>query len=541
MGQIYLAYRRDDTAAISGRIADRLRTRFGAEAVLKDVNEAQTGGGVSAALRQCSALVIVIGPRWLSGTLTEPNNQTYAEIVTALDRGMPIIPALVHGATPPDVRLLPAALAPFVTRGSITLGPEATFDRDMQALIAVLQRAAPPQGYRAPERSGSAREPALPGAAGAQARLARLARRTLLVALVLAMVIGAVGGGSLLLARRLPSTLPQSFSIPSGVQLLDIANPPGSGDVWAVGGARESGDSCVLLHESGGVWSTVQCPLHVELDSISFVNDGDGWAVGTNAEGHGCGLLHFHYGSWTAVACPKGINFGFNPPVLRMNSHDDGWIVGGSTRFESSTVLHYRNGTWKVYPTNTTDQFSSFTKLAVSKQSGFWDCSVPDFFNAVSGRWVDVLVNLGLALGATFTCKSLDFTPSGVGWAVGSVQLTIGATPRAYILEYQHGVWSAYPQQPSVGPLTLVRAGLFGEVWAAGGASPSDVGSVAGGLIMRYNGLTWNTVGDPIDGQIYGITDVPNGDAWAVGDDGRGTALLWYHGGYWRIFRATAN
>ena len=49
------------------------------------------------------------------------------------------------------------------------------------------------------------------------------------------------------------------------------------------------------------------------------------------------------------------------------------------------------------------------------------------------------------------------------------------------------------------------------------------------------------SVGDPIDGQIHGIADVPNGDAWAVGDDGRGAALLWYHGGYWRIFRATAK
>jgi hypothetical protein len=541
MGQIYLAYRRDDAAAISGRIADRLRARFGAEAVLKDVNEAQTAGGVAAALRQCSALVVVIGPRWLSGALAQPNSQNYAEIVTALNRGIPIIPTLVHGATLPDFRLLPVALAPFVTRGSTTLGPEATFDRDMQALFEVLRRAAPGQGYRAPERRGSARQPALPGALGAQVHLARLAGRALLVALVLATVIGAVGGGSLLLARRLPSSTLYSFTIPSGVQLLDIANPPGSGDLWAVGGARETGDSCVLLHEAGGVWSTVHCPLHVELDSVSFVNDGDGWAVGTGAQGHGCGLLHFHDGSWTTVACPKGINFGYNPPAVRMNSHDDGWIVGGSSKFEGSTVLHYLNGTWKIYPTDTTDQLSLFTNLAVSKQSGFWGWSSSDFFNAVSGSWVDVLSDLGLALDATFTCNSLDFTPDGVGWAVGSVQLTIGATPRAHILEYQHGVWSAYPEQPSVGPLTLVRAGLFGEVWVAGGASQSDNVSTGGGLIMRYDGRKWKSVGDPIDGQIHGIADVPNGDAWAVGDDGRGAALLWYHGGYWRIFRATAN
>ena len=371
------------------------------------------------------------------------------------------------------------------------------------------------------------------------------ARRFLLIitlfTLVLATVIGAVGGGSLLLARRLPSSAIHSFTIPSGVQLLDIANPPGSGDLWAVGGARVTSDSCVLLHEAGGIWSTVNCPLHVVLDSVSFVNDGDGWAVGTGAEGHGCGLLHFHDGSWTGVACPKGINFGYNPPVLRMNSHDDGWIVGGSTRFESTTVLHYVNGAWKIYPTDTTDQLSLFTKLAVSNQSGFWGWSSPDFFNAVSGRWVDVLSDIGLSSDAIFTCNSLDFAPNGVGWAVGSVELTSGATPRAYILVYQHGAWSAYPKQPPVGPLTVVRAGLFGEVWVAGGASKSDSFSATGGLIMRYDGRTWTPLGDPIDGQIYGIADVPNGDAWAVGDDGQGTALLWYHGGYWRIFRRAAN
>ena len=127
---------------------------------------------------------------------------------------------------------------------------------------------------------------------------------------------------------------------------------------------------------------------------------------------------------------------------------------------------------------------------------------------------------------------SMDFARDGsTGWAAGDS----GPAQRAYIAEYANGVWRPYPQQPSVSQLTLVRAGLFGDVWAAGGAE-NKTNLQPAGLILRYDGHTWKTLGDPANGSILGITDVANGDAWAVGYNGRGTALLWYHGGYWRTY-----
>jgi hypothetical protein len=518
VGQIYIAYRRDDTGALAGRVADRLRARFGAEAVLKDADATHTPGGAPAAVRLCAVELVMIGPRWLSSALADPNGQTYAEIVIGLSKGITVIPVLVHGATLPDPRLLPPALAPFVTHGFAVIGPEATFDRDTAALGDGLQRFMPRGGYRTPKQVAPRRAPALPGEVAAQARRGELGRRALLLALVIAIVIAAGGGGGLLLARRIGAIT--TFNFPRDAQLKDIASPPGTDDVWAVGGNT---DFCILLHETAGAWSRVNCPLSAELDSLSFVSNGDGWAVG--GEFDHCGLLHYYHGSWSPVACPTGTSFD-EQPIVRMDSHGDGWIAGGKS------ILRYQNGAWTQYTGGLPDAISGLDELAIGGQGVFWGRSGINFVQAVGGTWTAIQTP---GLSFDFYCSSMDFSRTGdTGWAVGES----GNERRAYIAQYLNGGWQPYPEQPSVSELTLVRVGLFGDVWAAGGAE-NKTNFMQSGLILRYDGRSWQALGDPVDGEIWGITDVANGDAWAVGSDGYGTALLWYHAGYWRTYFTT--
>lgn len=521
MGQIYIAYRHDDSAAISGRLADRLRMLFGAGAIMKDVASAQAGDnaaqGIANAVRQCSVTLAVIGPNWLSGVLAAPMDQTVVEIATALSQGMPVIPVLAHGATPPDWRLLPQALMPLGARGYVTLGSEATFDHDCAVLAGTLRQMAPPGGFQPVAQARNRRAPALPGEAGVQARRASVGRRVLLVALVVAVLIVSCGGGSVLLARRFAVT--SAFSFSSDAQFHDIASPPGTSDAWVVGGTFHS---CILLHYTGGVWSRVSCPLPGELDSVSFVNSGEGWAVGGDYET--CHLLHYHSGSWSSVTCPVTKFDG--TPAVRMDARGGGWITSGKV------VLRYDNGAWSVY--KGTLGLDGLRTLAVSGQGDAWATGDAIFHEATSGIWANVQPPL-LNFSAFF--ESMDFSRTDdTGWAVGYT----GLLQRAYIAQYQHGQWQQFSPLPSVSALSLVRIGLFGDVWAAGGDEKGQ-SSLASGLILRYDGRQWVTQGDPINGPIYGITDVANGDAWAVGDyyTDKYTyqpALLWYHNGYWRIY-----
>lgn len=523
MGQIYIAYRPDDSAAISGRIADRLRALFGERAIMKDVAAAQAGDnaaqGIANAVRQCSALLAVIGPNWLSGVLAAPMDQTYVEIVTALSQGIPVVPILVHGATPPDWRLLPQALWPAFARGSITLGPEETFDRDSAILGETLRRMTPPGGYQPPAHAPGGRAPALPGEAGVQARRASAGRRALLAALVVAVLVVSCGGGGVLLARRISTA--SAFSFADGAQLSDIASPPGTNDIWAVGGTFHT---CILLHYTGGVWSRESCPFAGALNSLSFANSGEGWAVGGDYES--CYLLHFHAGSWSPVTCPVAALGAVGKPMVRMDARGGGWIAS------DKVVLRYDNNTWTVY--KGTLGIDGLRTLAVSGQGDAWAISDEGFYEAKNGIWANTKTPL---LDEFAYDESMDFSHSDdSGWAVGY----IGPLQRAYIAQYQHGQWQPVTPLPSVGALSLVRIGLFGDVWAAGGDNKGQ-SALPSGLIVRYDGRAWVTMGNPINGPIYGITDVANGDAWAVGDlyTGKYTtrpALLWYHNGYWRIF-----
>ncbi len=519
MGQIYISYRRDDSAAISGRITDRLITLFGAGATLKDVGveraEGSTARSVAEALGQCSAVVAVISPQWLSGVLADPAGQTANEIETALRLGLPVIPALVHGATLPDVRLLAPALWPLVTRGAITIGPEPRFDQDVAILGQTLARLMPPQGFMPPVQRRARRAPALPGEVGAQARRASLGRRAVSIALVASVLLVSCVGGTTLLTRRL--SVASAFGFLGGNRLYDVANQPGTNDAWAVGG---DSSSCAMLHYTGGRWASVNCPGSGELDSISFVNSGEGWAVGGDYEG--CHLIHFHAGSWSNVPCP--VHQFSAPPVVRMDSQGEGWIVGGES------VLRYTGGAWRVYGGALT--LGGLRGMGVSGSGDAWALSDTGFRQALGNVWSAVQTPQ-LSLDDFY--EDIDFSRTGdQGWAVGYTS----PLQRAAIAEYQNGAWIPFAPLPSVGRLDLVRVGLFGEVWAAGGAQDANL-MTPRGLIMRYDGQRWITLGDPLDSEIHGITDMPDGDAWAVGDTAHlGAALLWYHNGFWRIFYA---
>jgi hypothetical protein len=66
---IFISYRRDDSAGHAGRVHDRLALEFGSDLVFMDVDSIPLGADFVDTLRQqvarCAILLALIGPDWI--------------------------------------------------------------------------------------------------------------------------------------------------------------------------------------------------------------------------------------------------------------------------------------------------------------------------------------------------------------------------------------------------------------------------------------------------------------------------------------------
>lgn len=153
MPRIALSYRRADSAAISGRIFDRLSAHYGPGSVFMDIDEIPFGidfrDHVVDVLSRCDAVVAVIGPAWTGGLampdrIREAADPVRLEIETALARGVPLIPVLVDGAVMPNPAHLPATLEPLAFRNACEIASGRDFHAHVDRLVRALDRVLAP-------------------------------------------------------------------------------------------------------------------------------------------------------------------------------------------------------------------------------------------------------------------------------------------------------------------------------------------------------------------------------------------------------------
>jgi hypothetical protein len=149
-GQIFISYRRSDSIDITGRIYDRLVTKFGKGPIFKDVDSIPLGIDFKESLQEkvsaCNIVLAIIGREWADAKdakgnkrLADPTDFVRIEIESALDRGIPVIPLLVQGAQMPVEVGLPAGLRRLVYRNGIQIRPDPDFHHDMDRLITALE------------------------------------------------------------------------------------------------------------------------------------------------------------------------------------------------------------------------------------------------------------------------------------------------------------------------------------------------------------------------------------------------------------------
>ncbi len=147
--RIFVSYRREDSADVTGRLYDRLVARFGRERVFKDVDSIPLGVDFRTHLQEvvsaCDVVVAVIGERWVSvgeggsRRLDDLKDFVRIELETALRQEIPVIPVLVGAARMPSVRDLPSTLAALAYRHGQSVRPDPDFHHDMDRLIHGLE------------------------------------------------------------------------------------------------------------------------------------------------------------------------------------------------------------------------------------------------------------------------------------------------------------------------------------------------------------------------------------------------------------------
>jgi formylglycine-generating enzyme required for sulfatase activity len=159
MSQVFISYRRDDSADVAGRIHDRLVQKYGADDVVMDVDSIPLGVDfrefLGDAVGRCRVLLVIIGPQWLdivNRRRDDPLDFVRLEIEAALQRGIPVIPVMVGGAVIPTPDQLPAPLQPLAFRNGLAVRRNPDFHRDVDRLLNSLDRLLPAQPS-APSRS----------------------------------------------------------------------------------------------------------------------------------------------------------------------------------------------------------------------------------------------------------------------------------------------------------------------------------------------------------------------------------------------------
>ena len=151
--QVFVSYRRKDTADVAGNIYNRLIISFGIENVFMDVDVIPVGCDfrqiIATELQKTDIFLALIGVDWLRfGNLSDRTDYVRIEIETALQRDIPVIPLLIGHRAMPTPLQLPDAISELAFRNAFTIERNERFHADVDKLISKMHDATGnPQKY----------------------------------------------------------------------------------------------------------------------------------------------------------------------------------------------------------------------------------------------------------------------------------------------------------------------------------------------------------------------------------------------------------
>src|SRR5262245_40479140 len=151
MANIIISYRRSDSAAIAGRIRDRLGEYYGADAVFMDIDSIPFGidfrQQIQEVVTKNDIMLALIGPKWMgakkggmSRISGDKDDPIRIEIEIALKQRMPLIPVLVGGGSMPKSSALPESLQKLCFLNAAEVDDGRDFHQHLDRLIRAMDR-----------------------------------------------------------------------------------------------------------------------------------------------------------------------------------------------------------------------------------------------------------------------------------------------------------------------------------------------------------------------------------------------------------------
>jgi len=353
------------------------------------------------------------------------------------------------------------------------------------------------------------------------------ARRVERAVAVLAAVCGAGLGNTWAAAAPQPVAWGTTVSAPAGArgQLLGVA-AASSSDVLAVGGFNPGQPPTALLTKpyaerwNGTGWSATRVPLGTvypsgqaaQLNGVTEVAPGDGWAVGTVSDpaSFASKTLAYHWDgtAWTRRPTPNpaGPSQANELNAVAARSAADVWAAGGDNYETVSLVLHWNGTAWRQV---SVPDIGSLDAVTVAP-GRVWVAGGDQVDQFDGTTWIKLpapqsgLIITGLADNA-----------AGL-WAVGYVEFTCGegqvCTSSAAAL-WNGTTWTAVPAGGGTALSGVVAAG-------------SQVLAAAGPRVVQLS-LTGATaqITPAINPQLTAIAADPAGNPWAAGWTATSTAV----------------
>lgn len=148
MPNIFISYRRNDSAGYAGRLADSLELLIGTGRIFRDIEGIHPGDDfvkiIEQSLQDANVFLVLIGKDWIMAKdefgelrLNDPKDFVRLEIEAAFRYKHPVIPVLVENAAMPKPEDLPESIAPLAFLQAIEIS-DSRWDGDINRLLKVL-------------------------------------------------------------------------------------------------------------------------------------------------------------------------------------------------------------------------------------------------------------------------------------------------------------------------------------------------------------------------------------------------------------------
>jgi len=137
MPQIFVSYRRKDSSTTTGRLIDRLKTRFPTVDIFHDVKSIPAGIDfkeyTNQKVKPDDIFLIIIGPAWLETLNDRIDDEDFVrdELELALSKECKMLPIYVNDAKPPAAKDLPDHLSPLAYINGLPLRTDPDFENDL--------------------------------------------------------------------------------------------------------------------------------------------------------------------------------------------------------------------------------------------------------------------------------------------------------------------------------------------------------------------------------------------------------------------------